>query len=124
MVWEATSALQETQKPVLHVQHTLLSQSASLRLLLFPVPFARFTREMFHSVQGTFPPGTPAPPIAKVLGKMWKDMSRDQKQPYVAAQEADIAQRLKDRAELIASRPVSSDEVSEMLEALPGGGCM
>lgn len=66
----------------------------------------RFTSEKFYSVQATFPPGTQAPPITKVLGKMWREMTRDQKKPYVEAMDADIARRLKERDELVASRPV------------------
>lgn len=57
-------------------------------------------------MQATFPAGTPAPPISKVLGQMWKGMSREAKLPYFEAQQADIAQRLGEREALILSRPV------------------
>lgn len=77
-----------------------------LSLSPFAVPFVRFSSENFHAVQSTFPPGTQAPPITKVLGKMWREMSREQQLPYVQAMEADIAKRLQDRSDLLASRPV------------------
>lgn len=66
----------------------------------------RFAAKMFQSVQATFPTGTAAPPISKALGRMWRDMSREQQQPYISEQEAEIAKRVRDRQELVASRPV------------------
>lgn len=68
---------------------------------------------MFRAVQATFPPGTAAPPITKVVGKMWREMTPGQKQPYVDAQLLEATQRIKDRAELIASRPVGPGSVSK-----------
>lgn len=56
-------------------------------------PYLRFASTTFRSVHSTFPAGTKAGPVAKVLGKMWREMSPEEKQPYLAAQKAEISER-------------------------------
>lgn len=42
-------------------------------------------------MQATLPAGTSAGPIAKALGKMWNGMTPEEKQPYIAAKQAEDA---------------------------------
>lgn len=57
-----------------------------------PGPYLRFARANFLSVQAHFPAYTKAGPVAKELGRMWREMSADEKQPYVASHQADVAE--------------------------------
>lgn len=60
---------------------------------LLAAPYLRFSSEKFRSVHSTFPAGTKAGPVAQVLGGMWKAMTPEEKQPYIAAQQAELAER-------------------------------
>lgn len=42
-------------------------------------------------MQATLPAGTSAGPIAKALGKMWNSMTAEERQPYIAAKQAEDA---------------------------------
>lgn len=86
----------------------VLSQNSSPAALL-AAPYLRFSSEKFRSVHSTFPAGTKAGPVAQVLGGMWKAMTPEEKQPYIAAQQAELAER---------------DKVSDVSATLQEKGCL
>lgn len=62
--------------------------------------------EVFHSVHATFPSGTPAPVVVKQIAATWRRLPESGKQPFFTAHQAEVADRLREREELLASRPV------------------
>lgn len=80
-------------------------------ILFSVVAFVRYYLDVFRSVQATLPCGSDASVVAKQIGKMWGQLSDDVKQPYIDAHKAEVADRLRERDELLSSRPVSHDSL-------------
>ncbi|MEW5304468.1 MAG: hypothetical protein WDW36_007078 [Sanguina aurantia] len=56
--------------------------------------YVRFAKEVMPAVSASFPPRTSAHLVSKTMGKMWRDMSAAQQQPYRTAYREDAtAQR-------------------------------
>lgn len=68
--------------------------------MLFPVagPYVRYVKENFRTVAATLPVRTPVYDVSKVLGQMWTNLPAEQKQPFVEAQQSELAELEKVRA--------------------------
>lgn len=55
-------------------------------------PYLRYASKMFGSVSANLPAGTPVYEVSKVLGGMWRALPEEEKQPFVAAKQAELAE--------------------------------
>lgn len=52
----------------------------------------RYVKENFRTVAATLPVRTPVYDVSKVLGQMWTNLPAEQKQPFVNAQQSELAE--------------------------------
>ncbi|MEW5304466.1 MAG: hypothetical protein WDW36_007076 [Sanguina aurantia] len=63
------------------------------------VPYFRFMKGVYHSVAARFPPFTAAPAVAREIGRLWREMSEEQKRPYQAAYDEEAQQQARQALE-------------------------